>query len=124
MPSVWQVFVPNAVIIGKSAHPNLLVGTSYYKEAVDELLQTEPMGEVVQLPTNNVQARVRDLVKRCLDNILDDHKPKKKLALPLTDKVKTSTPRPPTVLFSQPTSMYVKFQPGVLDGDELTFFLQ
>ena len=40
----------NAVIIGKSEHPKLLAAESYDKETVDQLLQTEPMGEVVQVP--------------------------------------------------------------------------
>ena len=89
------------------------------------------MGEVLQLPNNNVQDLVRDLIKRGLDNnwmTARRRKPKKKLALPI-DKVRTfflpqCRPLRLSVIFFQPKSMYVKFPPGVLDRDDLAFFLQ
>ena len=71
---------------------------------------------------NNVQALVRDLAKRGLDTFWDDHEPKKKKLLVLLPAHKVKT-RPPSVLFFQTKSLCVKFQPGVLDSDELAFFL-
>ena len=124
--------VSGLILVSKNEYPKLLVGESYDKEFVDHLLHTEvtePMEEVLQLPNHNVQDLVRDLIQRGLDNIWMTArrcKPKKKLALPI-DKVRTFfLPQCHllSVIFFQPKSMYVKFQPGVRDGDDLAFFLQ
>ena len=85
------------VIICISNHPKLLVGESYDRESVKELLEKEPH-EVVFQSNPSVQKFVTTLINRGVDRVFEQ-RPKKKLFLPqdLVDKVKTflPPPRPP-----------------------------
>ena len=72
----------NAVIIGKSEHPKLLAAESYDKETVDQLLQTEPMGEVVQVPNKERHSsfgsegtKGRNRKERCSSRLSDPARP-------------------------------------------------
>ena len=72
-----------------------------------------------------MQALVCNLVKHCLNNILDEVKPeKKKLTLSLIDKVETFflPPSPASVLFFQSKSLYIKFSLACLKATILFSF--
>jgi len=114
------------VIICISNHPKLLVGESYDRESVKELLEKEPR-EVVFQSNPSVQKFVTTLINRGVDRLFEE-RPKKKLSLPqdVVDKVKTflPPPRPPGVILFKPKNMQILFREGVLEGDDLEFFKQ
>ena len=53
---------------------------------------------------------------------------REKLVLPqdIIDKIKTylPPPRPPCVIFFKPRGMQIRFREGVLEGEDLAFFMQ
>ena len=112
-------YLTDPIMIGVSDNPKLLVGESYDKETVLELLKKEPTDNMTFV--ENIQ--LKNFVKVFANG---RERPTRNVGLTLSkqtlDQVKALIPRPSRVIFFKPKDKKILFRTNVLEGEDLAFF--
>ena len=114
-------YLTDPIMIGVSDNPKLLVGESYDKETVLELLKKEPTDNMTFV--ENIQ--LKNFVKVFANG---RERPTRNVGLTLSkqtlDQVKALIPRPSRVILFKPKINRILFRESVIEGDDLAFFMQ